>query len=201
MQLHQLLNDDKFVKSVTCQAAKPTSHKEPSARSWHEGSIKHSGTQRNRLRNRHPCSFSYAVYAETSLSKTGTMSKRANMVFAEPHGLALGILRSKAIARMTNIKTNHDLNVMVNSINLSLFFGFNKTSRLIVMSKVIKKIREVLSYAPASGVASPNGRVFFDTSCIPLADVMKLYEPRSNLQKQCRSVGSFNSWHGLLHHS
>ena len=44
------------------------------------------------------------------------------------------------------------------------------------MSKVIRKIREVLSYAPASGVASPNGRVFFDTSCIPLADVMKLYD-------------------------
>jgi hypothetical protein len=44
------------------------------------------------------------------------------------------------------------------------------------MSKVIKKIKEVLSYAPASGVASPNGRVFFDTSCIPLADVMKLYD-------------------------
>ncbi len=44
------------------------------------------------------------------------------------------------------------------------------------MSKVFKKIREVLSYAPASGVASPKGRVFFDTSCIPLADVMKLYE-------------------------
>jgi hypothetical protein len=44
------------------------------------------------------------------------------------------------------------------------------------MSKVFKKIREVLSYAPASGAASPKGRVFFDTSCIPLADVMKLYE-------------------------
>jgi hypothetical protein len=44
------------------------------------------------------------------------------------------------------------------------------------MSKVVKKIREVLSYAPASGVASPNARVFFDTSDIPLADVMKLYE-------------------------
>ena len=44
------------------------------------------------------------------------------------------------------------------------------------MSKVIKKIREVLSYAPAGGAASPNGRVFFDTSAIPLADVMKLYE-------------------------
>jgi hypothetical protein len=44
------------------------------------------------------------------------------------------------------------------------------------MSKVVKKIREVLSYAPASGVASPNGRVFFDTSCIPLAEVMKLYD-------------------------
>ncbi len=44
------------------------------------------------------------------------------------------------------------------------------------MSKVIRKIREVLSSAPACGVASPNGRVFFDTSCIPLADVMKLYD-------------------------
>lgn len=44
------------------------------------------------------------------------------------------------------------------------------------MSNVFKKIREVLSYAPASGVASPNGRVFFDTSCIPLSDVMKLYD-------------------------
>jgi hypothetical protein len=44
------------------------------------------------------------------------------------------------------------------------------------MSGVLKKIREVLSYAPASGVASPNERVFFDTSCIPLTDVMKLYD-------------------------
>jgi hypothetical protein len=44
------------------------------------------------------------------------------------------------------------------------------------MSGVLKKIREVLSYSPASGVASPNERVFFDTSCIPLADVMKLYD-------------------------
>ncbi len=44
------------------------------------------------------------------------------------------------------------------------------------MSNVLKKIREVLSYAPASGVASPKDRVFFDTSCIPLADVMKLYD-------------------------
>jgi hypothetical protein len=44
------------------------------------------------------------------------------------------------------------------------------------VSKVVRRIREILSYAPASGVASPNGRVFFDTSCIPLADVMKLYD-------------------------
>ncbi|MCW4000602.1 MAG: hypothetical protein NWE93_10215 [Candidatus Bathyarchaeota archaeon] len=44
------------------------------------------------------------------------------------------------------------------------------------MSSVLRKIREVLSYAPASGVASPKDRVFFDTSCIPLADVMKLYD-------------------------
>ncbi|MGD6810667.1 MAG: hypothetical protein ACQCN3_13300 [Candidatus Bathyarchaeia archaeon] len=44
------------------------------------------------------------------------------------------------------------------------------------MSNVLRKIREALSYAPASGVASPKDRVFFDTSCIPLADVMKLYD-------------------------
>jgi hypothetical protein len=40
----------------------------------------------------------------------------------------------------------------------------------------MKNLREVLSFAPVSGLASPKGRVFFDTSCIPLADVMKLYE-------------------------
>jgi hypothetical protein len=44
------------------------------------------------------------------------------------------------------------------------------------MNNILRKIREVLSYAPASGVASPKDRVFFDTSCIPLADVMKLYD-------------------------
>jgi hypothetical protein len=43
------------------------------------------------------------------------------------------------------------------------------------MSKFIRKISEILSSAPASGVASPKQRVFFDTSCIPLADVLKLY--------------------------
>ena len=43
------------------------------------------------------------------------------------------------------------------------------------MSKFIRKISEILSFTPASGVASPKQRVFFDTSCIPLADVLKLY--------------------------
>jgi len=40
----------------------------------------------------------------------------------------------------------------------------------------VKKVREVLSHAPVSGVASPKGRVFYDTSAIALANVMKLYE-------------------------
>lgn len=40
----------------------------------------------------------------------------------------------------------------------------------------IREMREILSYAPASGSASPKGRVFFDTSTIPLSDVMKLYD-------------------------
>jgi hypothetical protein len=44
------------------------------------------------------------------------------------------------------------------------------------MSKAFKKIREILSHAPVSGTASPKQRVFFDTSSIPLADVMKLYD-------------------------
>lgn len=44
------------------------------------------------------------------------------------------------------------------------------------MNKAFRKIREMLSYAPASGVAPPKGRVFFDTTCIPLVDVMKLYD-------------------------
>ncbi len=44
------------------------------------------------------------------------------------------------------------------------------------MNRIARKIREVLSYAPASGVASPKSRVFFDTSCIPLEDVMRLYD-------------------------
>ena len=44
------------------------------------------------------------------------------------------------------------------------------------MSKIVSKVREVLSYAPVSGVAKPNSRVFYDTSCIPLIDVMKLYD-------------------------
>ena len=44
------------------------------------------------------------------------------------------------------------------------------------MSSIYKKIHEVLTFAPVSGVAKPNGRVFFDTSSISLIDVMKLYE-------------------------
>jgi hypothetical protein len=39
----------------------------------------------------------------------------------------------------------------------------------------IKKVREFLSYAPASGVASPGGAVFYETSDIALSDVMELY--------------------------
>ena len=70
---------------------------------------------------------------------------------------------------------NHHLNMIVNDLPFSPFLGI-KIRGLSCMSKVIRKIREVLSYAPVSGVAKPNGRVFFDTSCIPLVDVMKLYD-------------------------
>ncbi len=44
------------------------------------------------------------------------------------------------------------------------------------MKGLKQKIQEVLHRAPASGVATPKGRAFFDTSSIPLVDVMKLYE-------------------------
>jgi hypothetical protein len=40
----------------------------------------------------------------------------------------------------------------------------------------VKKIREFLTYAPLSGRASPNSPVFFETTDIPLPDVMQLYE-------------------------
>jgi hypothetical protein len=44
------------------------------------------------------------------------------------------------------------------------------------MNPVSQKINEVLSRAPVSRVAKPNSRVFYDTSSISLADVMKLYD-------------------------
>ena len=40
----------------------------------------------------------------------------------------------------------------------------------------MKKIREFLTYAPLSGRASPNSPVFFETTDIPLSDVIQLYE-------------------------
>lgn len=44
------------------------------------------------------------------------------------------------------------------------------------MSKVVKKIREVLSYGPIAGSASPKGWSFFETSDLPLDQVMMLYD-------------------------
>lgn len=44
------------------------------------------------------------------------------------------------------------------------------------MSKVVRKIREALTFAPAGGSASPKGYTFFETEDLPLADVMKLYD-------------------------
>jgi hypothetical protein len=44
------------------------------------------------------------------------------------------------------------------------------------MKPLSQKVKEVLSLAPVSGVGKPNSRVFYDTSCIALVDVMKLYE-------------------------
>ncbi|MCW4017995.1 MAG: hypothetical protein NWF00_04865 [Candidatus Bathyarchaeota archaeon] len=39
-----------------------------------------------------------------------------------------------------------------------------------------RRVYEILTYAPASGSASPKGQTFYETSDIPLSDVMKLYE-------------------------
>jgi hypothetical protein len=44
------------------------------------------------------------------------------------------------------------------------------------VSSIVKKIREVLTYAPVSGKASPSSPVFYETSDISLIDVMALYE-------------------------
>ncbi len=40
----------------------------------------------------------------------------------------------------------------------------------------LNKIKEFLTFAPAAGSASPNSTVFYETSEIPLIDVMKLYD-------------------------
>ncbi len=45
------------------------------------------------------------------------------------------------------------------------------------MSQIYNRIREALNFAPPSaGLASPNGTVFYETSDLPLAEVMKLYD-------------------------
>jgi len=44
------------------------------------------------------------------------------------------------------------------------------------LNPVLRKIREFLTYAPVSGRASPQSPVFYETTDIPLADVMQLYE-------------------------
>lgn len=41
---------------------------------------------------------------------------------------------------------------------------------------LIKKLRELLFWAPISGVAYPNSAVLYETADIPLSDIMKLYE-------------------------
>ncbi len=44
------------------------------------------------------------------------------------------------------------------------------------MNSFFRRIRELLSYAPVAGRASPGSPVFFETADVPLADVMQLYE-------------------------
>ena len=43
------------------------------------------------------------------------------------------------------------------------------------MNNALSRVKEFLSYS-SSGVASPNSAVFYETSDIPLAKVMDLYE-------------------------
>jgi hypothetical protein len=45
-----------------------------------------------------------------------------------------------------------------------------------ILSSVRRKLRELLTVAPSSGVANPTGRVFYELADIALADVMKLYD-------------------------
>lgn len=44
------------------------------------------------------------------------------------------------------------------------------------MTNVLKKLREVLSFSPTFGLASPNGTIWYDTPVIPLADCWELYK-------------------------
>ncbi len=51
------------------------------------------------------------------------------------------------------------------------------------MSKVVGKLKEILTSAPAAGAAFPRGQMFFETADIPLADVWALY----NRDPTCKS--------------
>ena len=44
------------------------------------------------------------------------------------------------------------------------------------MNRFVGKVKEFLSFAPASGSASPGSTIFYETSDIALSDVMKLYD-------------------------
>jgi hypothetical protein len=44
------------------------------------------------------------------------------------------------------------------------------------MNRLVGKVKEFLTFAPASGSASPGSTVFYETSEIALAEVMKLYD-------------------------
>jgi len=44
------------------------------------------------------------------------------------------------------------------------------------MSKTVRKLKELLSTAPTSGSARPDGYTFFETEDIPLSQVMSLYD-------------------------
>jgi hypothetical protein len=44
------------------------------------------------------------------------------------------------------------------------------------LNRFVGKVKEFLTYSPAAGTSSPGGTVFYETSEIALADVMKLYD-------------------------
>lgn len=64
------------------------------------------------------------------------------------------------------------------------------------MNKSLSRVKEFLSYSP-SGVASPGGTTFYETSDIPLAKVMELYEKDTTCKSSVDLLAEYADYRGL----